>query len=225
MGAVFSREVRKYIIDRLVETARAPHLEEIMQQFRLSRDEAVRRLEELQAAHHLLLLPGTRRILMVHPFSNLPTPFGVVSGSHRYFANCAWDAIALHVVLDRDVRIHSFCHHCGASIEFGLSRRARVDEEGRDVLVFLGTPVSRWYDNLVNTCSNTMVFFASRHHWDEWQRDHPETRGETFTVDRMIEVVTPISTARATREYQMPSKAELMAHWASIGLRGPFWTF
>jgi hypothetical protein len=225
MHAISPRELRKFVFDRFLETSRAPLVEEIMQRFQLGRDAAVQQLQELQGSHHILLLPGTDRILMANPFSNLPTPFRVSSGSMRYYANCAWDAIAFHVMLDRDVRVSSYCHHCGSPIELSLSRGKRGSDEGKDALVFLGTPVSKWYDNLVVTCSNTMVFFASQAHLNDWQKAHPSLSGETLTVEKMIEIVSPISKGRTSLSYQMPSKDELMAHWDSIGLRGASWKF
>jgi Alkylmercury lyase len=225
VNAISPKELRKYIFDRFLETTRAPLVEEIMQQFQVSRDEVVGGLQELQRAHHILLLPGTQRILMVNPFSNLPTPYRVSAGSKQYFANCAWDAIAFHVMLDRPVRISSFCHHCGVPIELDLDRGRAHSERAGNALVFLGTPVAKWYDNLVATCSNTMVFFESRAHLKEWQQVHPEPNGVALAIDKMIEVITPISKGRTTKEYQMPSKDELMAHWDLIGLRGTFWEF
>ncbi len=105
MSEASPKEVRKFVFDCFLETGRAPVVEEIMRRFQLDRDEAVQRLHELEASHHVLLLPGTHRILMANPFSNLPTPFRVSAGSMHYYANCAWDAIALHVVLDRGVRV------------------------------------------------------------------------------------------------------------------------
>jgi hypothetical protein len=218
-------EIRKFIFDSFLETGRAPLVEEIIPHFKVDREEAVNLLLELQASHHILLLPGTHRILMANPFSNLPTPFRVSSGPMSYYANCAWDAIALHVLLEREVRIASFCHHCGAAILLGLSSGKRIGDEGKDLLVYLGTPVSKWYDDLVVTCSNTMVFFASREHLNEWKRSKPEADGEALSVDKMVEVVTPISKGRSRLDYQMPSRAQLMSHWESIGLRGAFWTF
>lgn len=225
MSEISLRELRKYVFDSFVESARAPLVEQIMQRFQLSREVVVERLQDLQASHHILLLPGTYRILMANPFSNIPSPFRVSTGSMQYYANCAWDAVAFHVMLDRDVRISSFCHHCGTPIEFSLSRRKLGSNEGKDVIVFLGTPVSKWYDNLVVTCSNTMVFFASRDHLNEWQKGPAGPGGEAYSIEKMIEIVGPISQGRATLDYRMPSKDELMAHWDSLGLRGAFWKF
>jgi Alkylmercury lyase len=225
MAEATVKELRKYIFDCFVATARPPLLEEIMAQYSWSRDEGFSRLQELQGAHHILLLPGTQRILMANPFSGLPTPFRARTERHEYYANCAWDAIALHVVLDQDVSVSSFCHHCGEGIHFSLRNGRLVSPEGRDVLVFLQTPVARWYDNLLLTCSNAMVFFHSQQHLEEWRAAHPDFSGESLTIERMIDVVTPISKGRTCLDYRMPSREELMGHWDSIGLRGAFWRF
>jgi Alkylmercury lyase len=225
MSDLSLRELRKFVFDTFLHRATAPLLEEVMQRFRVDRDEAARRLLALQAAHHLLLLPGTQRILMANPFSNLPTPFRVATESLTYYANCAWDSIALHLVLEREVRISSYCHHCAVPIDLQLRHGQRVDGAGAEVRVFLGTPVSKWYDNLVETCSNTMVFFASPQHLADWQGTHPGAVGASLSVDQTIEVVATISRRRATLEYEMPSRDLLMAHWRSLGLRGAFWTF
>ncbi|MCI4365621.1 MAG: alkylmercury lyase family protein [Thermoplasmata archaeon] len=219
------RELRKYIFDVFLQTSRAPVVEEMMVRFHADRAEIVTRLRELESAHHILLLPGTERILMANPFSNLPTPFRVSAGGTQYFGNCAWDAIAFHVMLDQDVHVSSSCHHCGGPVELDLRGGRNVSDPAKNTLVFLGTPVSKWYDNLVATCSNTMVFFLSQDHLNEWKKAHPGWTGETLTVEKMIDVVTPISKGRTTLEYQMPPRSQLMAYWGSLGLRGPFWKF
>jgi hypothetical protein len=225
MSAPSRERLRKYVFDSFVGRSRAPFIEEIMQSFELSRAEAAHGLQELEAAHHILLLPGTHRILMANPFSNMPTAFRVSTNSREYFANCAWDAVALHLVLECETVVHSFCHHCGAPIEFELGDEG-TNSDGRDsVLVFLGTPVSKWYENLLVTCSNTMVFFRSRTHLVAWQAEHPGEVGEALSVERMIKVVAPISRGRARLDYRMPTKSELMEDWESNGVTGKFWTF
>src|SRR5216683_4776414 len=95
------KNVRKYIFDHFEEHAIAPVLEQIMRRFGLNRASAFKVLVDLQSARHIALLTGTQRILMAFPFSSVVTPFRVkVAGKDReYFANCAWDAVALHVTL------------------------------------------------------------------------------------------------------------------------------
>jgi len=100
------KSVRKYIFEHFEEHAAAPVLEQIMRKFRLDRTSAFNLLVELQSARHIALLTGTQRILMAFPFSSIVTPFRVkVAGKDKeYFANCAWDAVAIHVTLGSTCR-------------------------------------------------------------------------------------------------------------------------
>lgn len=115
-------EVRKYILEYFDQHGVSSVLEEVMQKFKLDRGSAYQKLHELEAAHHIFLVPGTQRILMAWPFSSVVTPFKVriVDNRKEYFANCAWDAIALHVMLPKEQVIESFCHHCAENISIHL---------------------------------------------------------------------------------------------------------
>ena len=119
MVGSLAKPVRKFIFDYFLENSRAPVLEEIMERFRLTRSEAANLLEELETAHHVIRVPGTQRILMANPFSALDTPFKVKVADKGYFGACAWDAVAFHVMLGKDTRIDSFCHHCAEPIQIG----------------------------------------------------------------------------------------------------------
>ena len=92
---------------------------------------------------------------------------------NRYFANCAWDPVSMHVMLDRDAKIESYCHHCAEPISLSLSRGKVVSASSSEPLIFLSMPVASWYENLINTCSNNMVYFSSRSHLEEWLAGHP----------------------------------------------------
>ena len=196
-----------------------------MHRFKLTRKEAFASFMELEADHHILLVPGTQRILMANPYSAISTPFRVYVGSKRFFANCAWDSISLHVMLELDARVESFCHHCAEPIEISLSKREVKSSKPPSPLIFLSTPVSKWYDNLINTCSNNMVYFSSREHLNRWLAENPDFQGESLTVEKMIEVCRPLSNGRMNLEYQRPTKEEMMSYWDSIGLRSSFWDF
>ena len=217
--------VRKYIFDHFFEYTTAPPLEEVMQRFKLTRKEAFQIFRELEADHHILLVPETQRILMANPYSAISTPFRVYVGNKRFFANCAWDTVSLHVMLELEARIVSFCHHCAEPIEISLSKGEVESSKPSTPLIFLSTPVSKWYDNLINTCSNNMVYFSSREHLSRWLSQYPDLRGESLTVDKMVEVCRPLSKGRMNLEYQRPPKEELMSYWDSIGLRSSFWDF
>jgi glutamate mutase epsilon subunit len=98
------KNVRKYIFEHFEEHTTAPVLEQIMGKFGLDRASAFKVLVDLQSARHIALLAGTQRILMAFPFSSIVTPFSVkiTEKEREYFANCAWDAVAIHVALGKE---------------------------------------------------------------------------------------------------------------------------
>src|SRR3990170_4951451 len=114
------RRVRLFIFGHFLEHAHAPVSERLMTEFSLSRDDAGEILRELESMRHIALVPGTARILMAFPFSAIASPFRVRARGRSYFANCAWDAVAFHAMLRDEVRVDSFCHHCGAPITIEL---------------------------------------------------------------------------------------------------------
>ena len=216
---------RKYVFDHFYEHTTAPSLEEVMRRFKLTRGEAFRRFRELEIEHHILLVPGTQRILMANPFSAVSTPFRVDLGGRRYFANCAWDTVSLHVMLGEEAMISAFCHHCADPIEITMGGGEVRTSKPTAPLIFLSTPVARWYDNLINTCSNNMVYFASEDHMNRWMSENPHLKGEALTVNKMAEVCKPLSKGRMDLDYERPPKEELMAYWDSIGMSSDFWDF
>ena len=215
--------VRKYVFDHFLEHAQAPVLEEIMQKFGLRRTEAHLVLKELEAARHVVLLPGTQRILMANPFSSLTTPFKVTIDGKVYYGACAWDAVAFHVTLGADTSIDSFCHHCAGRIRIHLSRGGIKSMEPKEPLVFISVPAAKWWNNIVNTCSNNMIFLSSRDHLDEWLGANPGLIGEALTIEKTLEVSMPLYKDKMKLEYRRPAKDELAGYLDSIGLRGDFW--
>ncbi len=212
------------MFDHFLQHSRPPVLEEVMQKFKLSREEAHNSLQKLDTAHHLKLLSGTQRILMAWPFSAVPTPFRVTLGDgRRYFANCAWDAVAFHVMLKEDVSIDSYCHHCAEHLQIQL-RGNQIDAmHPEGALVYLALPASMWWEDIVNTCSNHMTFFQSRQHLGDWLKAHPEERGEAVTIEQIIKLSVPIYRDKMELDYERPSKDELNVHFQNLGLEGAFW--
>ncbi len=219
------KALRKYVFDHFFELSSAPTLEEAMQHFALSRKEAFSGFKGLESEHHILLVPGTQRILMANPYSAVTTPFRVRVGDKRYFANCAWDTVSMHVMLDTDARVESYCHHCAEPIEISLSQGKVTASSPLTPVIFLSMPVAKWYDNLINTCSNNMVYFASEEHMGEWLASNPGLEGESLTVEKMAEVCRPLSRGRMNLDYERPPKEELMTYWDSIGMKSDFWDF
>ena len=220
------KNVRKYIFDHFEEHATAPVLEQIMRKFGLDRASAFKVLADLQSARHIALLTGTQRILMAFPFSSIVTPFRVrVAGKNKeYFANCAWDAVAIHVALGKEQWISSYCHHCSEDIKIHLKdQQVAVHQTDGSSMIYLALPASKWWENIVLTCSNNMVFFSSKDHLDEWIRSDSATRGEALTVDQTLRLSVPIYRDKMNMDYARPSREQTISHFQSIGLTSDFW--
>jgi len=220
------KNVRKYIFEHFEEHAIAPVLEQIMRKFGLDRTSAFNVLVDLQSARHIALLTGTQRILMAFPFSSLVTPFRVkVAGKDKeYFANCAWDAVAIHVALRKEQWISSYCHHCSEDIKIHLKDHMPISKQSdAQPLVYLALPASKWWENILLTCSNNMVFFSSKDHLAEWIKSGVSTGGEALTIEQTLRLSVPIYENKMTLDYGRPSREQTIAHFQSLGLTGDFW--
>ncbi len=218
------RRVRKWVFDYFLEHTSAPAVEEIASGCRLTLPQAAAALQRLDAAHHLKLLDGTGRILMAFPFSAVSTPYRVTrTTGQRYFANCAWDAITFHPMLREPLAIDSFCHHCGNPLHFRLESGHGVPDGGGLPTVYLALPAAAWWEDIVRTCANTMVFFESESHLGALTEAGAATRGAAMTVDQTIKLSEPLYSRKMELDYARPPKETLQAHFANLGLVGAFW--
>jgi len=218
------QRVRLFIFEHFLEHAAPPVAEQAMARFSLSRAAARDALRDLEAARHIALVPGTDRILMAFPFSAIATPFRVTVGGRSYFANCAWDAVAFHAMLDAEVRVDSFCHHCAAPIQIELTDGRATLVDPAESLVYLALRPTEWWGDIVKTCSNTMVFFASPDHRDASDLCAPADQAASLTPDQVHALSGPIYATKFALDYARPSKEALLAHFVAIGLVGNYWS-
>lgn len=214
---------RLFVFEHFLEHAAPPVVEQVMGTFSLGRDEASGVLRDLEAARHIALVPGTARILMAFPFSAIATPFQVTVSGRSYFANCAWDAIAFHAMLGQDIRVDSFCHHCArpTRIDFSDGRTTLIDPP--ESVVYLALRPADWWGDIVTTCSNTMVFFASPEHRDASDLCTGADAGASLTPDQVHALSGPIYAGKFELEYARPTREALLAHWTAMGLTGDYW--
>jgi hypothetical protein len=129
----------------LTATGRTPSTGELALELACTVAEIERGLHELAEAHVIVLTPGSTAISMAHPFSGVPTAFRVHSGGVSYWANCAWDALGIAAVLERDTECLASCADCGESMDFSVRGGAPVDCSG---LVHLLVPAARFWDDI-----------------------------------------------------------------------------
>ena len=149
--AAFDAEVRRYVYEHAMAEGAPPTAAQVADALSRSAGEVRAAFGRLAAAHVLVLQEGGAEILMAAPFSAVPTPFLVRSGGRAYYANCAWDALGVPVVLGRDAEVEASCGCCGTRIGARVESGALVEEEPVGAVVHFALPAARWWENVVFT--------------------------------------------------------------------------
>jgi Alkylmercury lyase len=139
-------QIRNWIYSRFVETRAAPHVDDVAAQFGLVRDEAEATFRRLHDAHALVLEPGRTALLMLNPFSCVPTPYRVEAEGRWWYANCGWDGFGILAALGSDGHVSASCADCAEPIEIDV-RGGRPDPA--DFVFHVLLPAERWWDDIV----------------------------------------------------------------------------
>lgn len=138
--------IRNHVYHRFVETRRGPRVDDVAHELGLSRDDAEAAFRRLHDAHALVLEPGRLEILMLNPFSCVPTPHRVQAAGAWWYANCGWDAFGILAALGVDGHVSSSCPDCAEPIEIDVADgRPAADDYVFHVLL----PAERWWDDIV----------------------------------------------------------------------------
>ena len=129
---------------RFVELGRAPAPHEVGAAVELDEQQVRGGWRRLHDAH-ALVLDGRGEIRMANPFSAVPTAFRVDAAGRSWYANCAWDAFGIAVVLRADARIETSCPDCGDP----LALNVRHNQPDDTSLVFhVLVPATSWWQDI-----------------------------------------------------------------------------
>ena len=145
MPALEDRELRYWIYSRIIRTGSVPTIREISHECGGTRAEIAESLGRLGESHAFALVPHSGEIWMAHPFSAVPTPYRVNTLTRGYWANCAWDALAIPSMLGVDATIDARCPDCSEAMK--LQFRGGDLTEG-DGVVHFAIPPSRFWQNV-----------------------------------------------------------------------------
>ena len=138
------RDVRAAVYGAFRDTGEAPTAEQLAVTLGLTRDEVARALHGLADAHALVLQPDGASIRMAHPFSGIPTDFRVLVGTRHWFANCAWDGLAIVGLFGGTGRLETHSPETGEPLILDVVD-GRV--HGEAVVHFL-VPAARFWDDI-----------------------------------------------------------------------------
>ncbi|MEE8134581.1 MAG: organomercurial lyase [Gemmatimonadales bacterium] len=137
--------VRGSIYRHFIDTTKPPSLNDLTEAEHATNDEVADSLRRLDARHQIALAPGSLNVWMANPFSAFPTEYPAETPNGRYWTNCAWDAMGVPAIIDKDSWTRTRCQETGTPIEFGV----------KDGKLFAGSEVihiavcaSAFYDNI-----------------------------------------------------------------------------
>ena len=144
----FDTGVKLAVYRHFVDTGQAPTVAELATRLGCSSDDVRAAFARLRQNRVLLLEPDGETIRMAPPFSAVPTAHRVEIGRQRYFANCAWDALAIPAALYREGTVYSSCGQSGEPLRLSVG----IDgPEPSDWLFHCQVPAARWWADLVFT--------------------------------------------------------------------------
>lgn len=138
--------LRAAVYRHFVDHGEAPSIAGLAASLHRDEDSVRQSLERLEAAHVLVLTPETRQLWMAHPFSAVPTSYPVETSGLRYWANCAWDALAIPSLLSVDARISTICPDCAESIAVTVEDGAV--RTSADAVIHFAVPPRRFWDDI-----------------------------------------------------------------------------
>lgn len=137
--------VRLGVYDHFIRTGAPPTRAMLSAELGVRLGEVGDAFRRLAAQHVLVLERGGREIRMAAPFSAVPTGFRVNAGGAPCWANCAWDALGIPALLERDADIGASCGDCGLPVTLRVRKGRLLDQEG---VVHLAVPAAEWWRDI-----------------------------------------------------------------------------
>ena len=221
MSQLTDREdVRLAIYRGFATTGHAPDRDELAAALGLSSDAVHAALRELAQARHIVL-DEDGVLVMAHPFAAIPLGFAVMGKAGLWWGGCAWDSFSLpHLLPDEpEVLVSTTCPGCGRALAWVVGRDGAPG--GGEVAHFL-VPVSRIWDDVVNSCRNQRLF-CDRDCVNAWLDRSGHSLGYVMDLATLWRLARGWYAGRLDRGYARREPNESREYFRSVGLEGPFW--
>jgi hypothetical protein len=141
----FDQDVRLHVYRRFVETGQPPTVTQTAEALGTLVPDVEAAYLRLAQNRVLVLDPGSLRIRMAMPFSADPTAFRVESTGHRWWANCAWDALGVPALWAGDATIFSQCGDCEEPLTLIVERGVLGKTSA---VCHFTVPAAHWWDDI-----------------------------------------------------------------------------
>ncbi len=199
-------------------------MEKIAVEFDISPEETEEHLRQLQEDHLVVLQPDTSRILFVNPLSSVATNFKVkdLDTNRGYFANCGWDAVAIHFMIKHPIQIETNCPQTLEPITLRVENGRITERSHPGALVYLTMPARKWWDNVIETCGRHMMLYSSKEAAEEYAKAQG-LEGYGLSDDQLYGLCSFLYDDKLDLDYRRPTKEETVATFERLGLTGDFW--
>jgi hypothetical protein len=145
----FDTSVKLNIYETIARTTHAPTTFQVAQALGAPLGEVEAAFERLHQKRLLVPEPGDpSRIRMAPPFSGIETSFRVKVQEKVYYANCAWDALAVPAALHQDAIVEALDGHSGEPIRLEVRDGQPVPEP---CVIHFAVPAARWWADIIYT--------------------------------------------------------------------------
>lgn len=210
--------IRLRLLANFLEYAWPLTAQELAREFSSSPEQISASLHRLHKRRSLVLFPESDDVLMLHPFSAVPTAFRVEAEGRSWWASCAWCAFGIAALSASDTTIYTVCGNCQRPIQWMV--RSGVVVPTSDVIQFAAPPQA-WWGDLAGACKQILGFHSAEHaaRWSELHGRH----GALASVGQVWQLAQAWF-ADLREPTPRPKTPEAMeAIFQRIGLVGPFW--
>jgi hypothetical protein len=208
------------IVRALLSTCRCPSNDELQDALGVTNVALEQAFRELEAAHAIVLHPGTLAPWVIHPFSVTPTATWVEAGKRGWWAPCIWCAFGIATLAGGEVSIHSRFGGESDPVTIPVWDGHPVAAAGCCVH-FAMRPAEAW--NNVHAYCATVLPFRTQADVLDWSTRHGLPLGEVIPLQRTADLGRRWYGRHAELQWQKWTVAEAQAIFDAAGLTSEFW--
>jgi hypothetical protein len=209
------------VFETFAREGRAPAPAELARSLGLETQDVSSALRELHDAHAIVLTADGDAIRMAHPFSAWPMGFVVRgAGDRLWWGGCAWDSFGIVAALGEELEITTRCPATAATLRYTAGPQTPPDAPG--VVVRMPLPATRWWDDVVATCTAIRAF-ASAEALDAWVARSGADSGATVGLEQLWRLALDWYGDRLDPGWSPRPLQRSQALLDDVGLHGDFW--
>ena len=221
MGQEFQDKVRYHINLFIFENCFAPSVDQLVDIMGSDDNDIRKALGQLAKNHALVLHPDSWDIWVAHPFALYPTLFWVKSGDKAWWGNCIWCSLGIAAISNEDTEIHSTIMGEEKPVQIDIKDHNLANQQ---LLVHFAVPASNFWDNVIYTCSN-MLLFESEDEISNWCRRHNVRKGEVLDLAKVWELARAWYGNYLDPSWRRKTREESERIFQELGLTSEFWKF